>query len=87
MPHHPYEDDDNDDDQESAPLPRYRWHAIVSYRADAGTLDVCHDLEELYELHDRIEHGPHWDTVERIVITRSGYSWDAELTVEEAERL
>ena len=38
------------------------------YRSDAGLVDVDILLEELVELHDRIELGPHWDAIERIRI-------------------
>jgi hypothetical protein len=46
-------------------LRQIRCHAVVHYREN-GAPDVEHDLEELGELHDLIEHGPHWDTIERI---------------------
>lgn len=64
-----------------------RWKATVFYRADAGSVDVVHDLEELSDLHDRVEHGPHWDTIERIEIVRVNHSDGADLTVEAAQKL
>lgn len=64
-----------------------RWQATVYYRTDGGTLDVVHDLEEIADIHDRIEAGPHWDTVEKIEIIRVNHIDGAELTVEAAERL
>jgi hypothetical protein len=61
-----------------------RWRAVVYYRADAGTVDVTHELEELTDLHDLVERGPHWDAVERIEIIRVNHISDENLTVEQA---
>jgi hypothetical protein len=36
-----------------------RWRATVQYRFDAGTRCVTHDLEEINELHDLVDQGPH----------------------------
>lgn len=47
-----------------------RWHAVVHYRTENGTSEVEHDVEELAELHDLIELGPHWDTIARIEVLR-----------------
>lgn len=41
----------------------YRWHVIIHYRTDTGSLDVEHDIEELDELQDIIERGPDWNTI------------------------
>lgn len=60
-----------------------RWRATVYYRTARGTVDVSHDLSELADLHNLVERGPHWDTIERVEITRSVSS---RLTVEEAAR-
>jgi hypothetical protein len=40
-----------------------RWIAIVTYRGEAGPIEVDHHFEELEELHTLIEHGPHFDTI------------------------
>lgn len=64
-----------------------RWRATANYRTEAGTVDVVHDLDELADLHDLIEAGPHWDTIEQILIVRVDHSTAADLTVERAERL
>lgn len=65
-----------------------RWHAIAYYRTEqSGTIDVHHDLEELAELHDLIEHGPHWDTIERIEIVRLNHVTAEDLTVEQSVRM
>lgn len=63
-----------------------RWRATVNYRTEAGTVDVVHDLSEIRDLHDLIENGPHWDTIEQIVIVRINHVTDTNLTVEGAER-
>ncbi len=63
-----------------------RWRATVFYRTMQGTVDVEHFLKELGDLHDRIEDGPHFDTVERIVIERINHTENPKLTVEEAEK-
>jgi len=63
-----------------------RWRATVYYRTDSGTVDVEHSLSELYDLHDFVEAGPHWDTIERIEVVRVNHCEDASLTVEEAAR-
>jgi len=47
-----------------------RWMATIHYRTDEGTVDVDHDLEELMDLHNVVERGPHWDTIDRIEIRR-----------------
>ena len=63
-----------------------RWIATVYYRFNSGIIEVLHDLEELEELHDLVENGPHWDTITHIHIERSDKQY-AELTVEQAEAL
>ena len=63
-----------------------RWIATVFYRCESGLIDVQHDLEEIEELHDLIERGPHWDTIDHIHIVRSDKHYEA-LTVEQAEEL
>jgi hypothetical protein len=63
-----------------------RWRAVVWYRTEAGSLDCEHLVEELEDLHDLVELGPHWDTIERIEVFRIPYE-DANMTVERAEKL
>jgi hypothetical protein len=70
-----------------SPLTRRRWHATILYRTDAGLNPVEHDLEELAELHDLVERGPHWDTIHKIVIQRVGHNTSEDLTVEGAAKL
>lgn len=66
---------------------RTRWIAEIDYRTDIGTIMVEHHLSELAELQDRVERGPHWDTIEAIRITRNPNEIVFRGTVEEAERL
>jgi len=63
-----------------------RWRATAVYRTDTGPVDVTHDIEELEDLHELIEAGPHWDTIEQIVITRANVM-EPGLTAEAAEEL
>ncbi len=66
--------------------PRVRWTATVTYRTDAGPLDVDHVLTELSDLHDLVERGPHWDTILGIAIQRTN-PIEPGVTVEQAEAL
>lgn len=63
-----------------------RWHATIHYRMTAGIIDVEHDVEEIEDLQPIVEAGPHWDTIEKIVIVR-GAAAIAGLTVEKAMQL
>jgi len=64
-----------------------RWEATVTYRTDAGPLDVPMLLREIWDLHDRIEQGPHWDTIEKIEILRVNHIDSPTLTTEQAEKM
>ena len=64
-----------------------RWQAVVRYRHDYGTQVVYYDLQEIADLDALIEHGPHWDCVQKIEITRVGYSTAPDLIVEQAAEL
>jgi hypothetical protein len=64
-----------------------RWRAAVQYRFDAGSRCVTHDLEEIFELHDLIDKGPYWDTVQKIEILRVNHIDGENLTFEESMRL
>lgn len=64
-----------------------RWHAVVSYRTDAELLTVEFFLTEIEDLHDRIETGPHWDTVELIQVRRINPIFSEKLTLDQAEDL
>lgn len=64
-----------------------RWLAEITYRTDAGPNVVPHDLTELSDLHDLVERGPHWDTIDKIEIFRVNHNTAADLTVEAAEKI
>ncbi len=64
-----------------------RWLAKITYRTDGGPVEVEHAMEEIAELHDLVEHGPHWDAIVRIEIERVGHSTSPTLTIEEAQKL
>jgi hypothetical protein len=72
---------------EDAPSTLARWKATVWYRTEAGLLDVEMLLDELHDLHDRIEQGPHWDTIASIVVERMNHDERSDLTIEQAEKL
>jgi len=61
-----------------------RWKATIFYRTETGLCDVEHDIDELFELHDLVERGPHWDTIDLIEIRMPSPSFE-DLTVERAE--
>jgi hypothetical protein len=64
-----------------------RWVANIYYRTDNGTVVIKRWLEELCEIDDLVEAGPHWDTIEEIKIERINHLTSADLTVEAAAKL
>jgi hypothetical protein len=60
------------------------WHAIAYYRA--GLTAVEWYLNEIAHLHNWIEAGPHWDTIDHIEIRPINDIDGATLTLEEAAR-
>lgn len=65
-----------------------RWLVEIVYRYEGGLVSVPHEVEELDEVQDLVEGGPHWDTVKHIFITLNRPASDIpSLTVEEAEKL
>lgn len=63
-----------------------RWRATVWYRSAHGLIDVQHEMEELEELQNLVERGPHWDAIDRIDIVRAD-GQERQLTIEEAASL
>ena len=59
----------------------------MTYRHDFGSVEVPMLLRELSDLHDRIECGPHWDTVVRIEIRRVNHIEGPTLTIEQAKKI
>lgn len=65
-----------------------RWQVTMFYRTDNGVVDVHHEIEELVEIDALVERGPHWDTLERVVIQiHPERIMIADLTVEKALEL
>ena len=64
-----------------------RWHAVVKYRTDAGLLDVDMYLNEIGDIQDRIESGPHWDIVEIVEIKRFNHADRSKRTLEQSKEL
>jgi hypothetical protein len=46
----------------------FRWLATVTYRSDSSPIEVEHQFEEIADLHDLVERGPDWNTMEAIVV-------------------
>lgn len=63
-----------------------RWQAVTTYRSDIADVTDTAYFEELEELQDHIERGPHWDTIVMIQITRVD-PYYPELTLEQADAL
>ena len=64
-----------------------RWKAVATYRTDSGPVDVEHAFEELYEIHDIMERGPHWGALIDVRITLARFTTEDIMTVEQAEHL
>lgn len=64
-----------------------RWRAVVTYRSQHGPVDVAHEFEEIADLHNLIERGPHWACISSIRVTLARNSHGGPLTIEEAEKL
>lgn len=62
-----------------------RWSVNIAYRSAVGIVNVPIDIEELNKLAERVERGPHWDTIDSIEIRR--IDGDCSLTVESALKL
>ena len=62
----------------------HRWKIKATYRINDGEMSRFKVVEELDEVANFIELGPHWDTIIDIKITRFEPST---LTVEQAEQL
>lgn len=63
-----------------------RWKLSVSYRTDKGQKLEEHLLEELSQVDEIVEKGPHWDTIIDIYITRYEPDFPT-LTIEQAEKM
>jgi len=63
----------------------FRWRAKIFYRTSNGLIDVEHRFDEMEQLHDIVEAGPSWQTIDRIEVVYTGLT--EKLTVEEADAL
>ena len=61
-----------------------RWEVTVTYRSDHGAVLYTFSLEELADLGEVIERGPHWNTILDIRIERLIGPPDTRLTLETA---
>jgi hypothetical protein len=64
-----------------------RWLASVTYRHEDGHRTKTYPLDELDDIADIVERGPHWDTVAAISIQRINHVNGIGLTVEQAAQL
>ena len=62
-----------------------RWKATITYSTDAGPNKIVYDFEELYSLHNLVEHGLGWNAIIKIEIVLQDRSYD--VTVEEARQI
>ncbi len=62
-----------------------RWKATIYYRSDHGLIDVEHGIEEIEELHEIVERGPDWNTIDKIIVVLDRKASEA-LTIEAAAR-
>ena len=68
-----------------APSTPHRWRAIIEYRSKLGVQRCEFRFEEIEELHDIIESGPHWDTLIKCTVTKCRVDdGNPTLTIEEA---
>jgi hypothetical protein len=63
------------------------WKATVFYRRAKGSEIQKHTIGELEDLQQLIESGPHFDTVQAILVHRNGCIEHEGLTVERAATL
>lgn len=59
-----------------------RWIATITYHTENGPKEVKHHIEEIEDLQDHVEIGPHWDSIIDIKIIRNPATLTEALTVE-----
>jgi hypothetical protein len=52
--------------EEEKSMHHLRWLIEIDYRTENGNITVDHHVEELEDLHDVVERGPDWNTIEEI---------------------
>jgi hypothetical protein len=62
------------------------WEVTITYRTETGPHEEVTQIDEIEEADGLVEGGPHWDTIESIVIKRVNSDYP-NLTVEAAENL
>lgn len=62
------------------------WEVTITYRTETGPHEEVIKIDEIEEVDGLVECGPHWDTIESIVIKRVNADYP-NLTVEAAEKL
>ena len=67
----------------ATPIVLHRWKAVITYRSDTSYIKRNVSFEEIEELHDIVEKGPNFYTIESIVITLNDRV--APMTIEESE--
>lgn len=66
----------------------HRWRAILEYRSKFGVVRREFTFEEIEDLDDIVEQGPHWDTLIRCTVTKCRIDdGNPALTIEEADLL
>ncbi len=65
----------------------FRWLVEIDYATDNGTTTVDHHIEELEELHNVVENGPDWNTIQQIRVHLNEYRRSYSVTVEQAAKL
>jgi hypothetical protein len=60
-----------------------RWTATIFYRGASGITDVDYAFEEMTDLAMIIERGPHWGTIDQILV-RLARNTQPGLTLEQA---
>lgn len=50
-----------------------RWKAVATYRTDNGPVTFTHHFDEIEELHNLVEAGPDWTTLDKIEIRYDGH--------------
>jgi hypothetical protein len=52
--------------EEEKSMEHLRWRIEIDYRMENGSITVDHHVEELEDLHDVVERGLDWNTMEEI---------------------
>lgn len=50
-----------------------RWIVEIDYASSNGTVTVDHHIEELEEIHNLVERGPDWNSIEQVRIVLNSH--------------